>query len=306
LEAGRFEMRNYKKILLTFDIEEFDLPLEYNPAISEKEQLAISKKGLLKILDLLNKHNIKATFFVTAKFALSNKRLIKMLSKKYEIAFHGFSHKDDYLNTRKDTLLRRLRKGKQVIENIIGKKVNGFRAPRFFRAKRFPFQKIMMLSDIGFKYDSSLHPTWIPGRYNNFFAERRIKKYRRIIEIPVSVTPVMRLPLFWLAFRNFGLGYTKFCTHLCFLDSSYVMLLFHPWEFIELNELNLKLPFYIKRNAGKLLYEKLYCYISWAKMKGYEFNTITSFLKKKRLFNQLTATLQNPVNGPIPLLHHEV
>ena len=40
-----------KYILLTFDVEEFDLPLEYGQAISLEQQLEIGKKGLDEIAD---------------------------------------------------------------------------------------------------------------------------------------------------------------------------------------------------------------------------------------------------------------
>ena len=37
-----------KHILLTFDLEEFDLPLEFGHAISKEQIFEISKKGLKK------------------------------------------------------------------------------------------------------------------------------------------------------------------------------------------------------------------------------------------------------------------
>jgi hypothetical protein len=267
-------MRREKYILLTFDLEEFDLPLEYDEQISKQKQIEISKKGFKKLLSLLAKHNVKATFFVTANFALANSKLIRHLSKKYEIALHGLTHRDDYRHMDEETALERLREGKEIIEKIIGKKIYGFRAPRFH------VKKIKLLPSIGLKYDSSLHPTYIPGRYNNFFTERKIHKHGKLIEIPLSVTSVLRLPLFWFAFRNLGLNYAKFCTMWCFLDSGYVMLLFHPWEFIDLNSLNFKLPAYIKRDTGKILFSKLDNYIQWAERKGYRFETVREFLKR--------------------------
>lgn len=270
-------MKKQKTVLLTFDLEEFDMPLEYHEEISAKEQIEISKKGLWEILKLLGKHKITATFFVTAKFAISNKKLVKQLSQKHEIAFHGLVHKDDYRSMREEEALKRLSKGKKIIEKIIGKKVNGFRAPRFH------IKKIKRLPTIGLLYDSSLHPTYMPGRYNNFFTERKIHRHGSLIEVPVSVTSILRLPLFWFAFRNLGLAYSRFCTMWCFLDSEYVMLLFHPWEFIDLNSLNFRLPAYIKRDTGKILFNKLDNYISWANKKGCKFTTVKEFLKVQGL-----------------------
>lgn len=51
-------------ILLSFDIEEFDMPLEYEGTIPFEEQLQVSRNGLQNILAIL-KHNAKATFFST-------------------------------------------------------------------------------------------------------------------------------------------------------------------------------------------------------------------------------------------------
>ena len=56
-------------ILLSFDIEEFDMPLEYNGEISFEEQIDVSRMGLERILDLLKKYHVKATFFSTVIFA---------------------------------------------------------------------------------------------------------------------------------------------------------------------------------------------------------------------------------------------
>ena len=42
-------------ILLSFDIEEFDMPFEYGKDISFQDQMEISKKGTIIILDQLKK-----------------------------------------------------------------------------------------------------------------------------------------------------------------------------------------------------------------------------------------------------------
>ena len=41
-------------ILLSFDIEEFDMPLEYEGTIPFEEQLQVSRNGLQNILAILN------------------------------------------------------------------------------------------------------------------------------------------------------------------------------------------------------------------------------------------------------------
>ena len=66
-------------IYLSFDIEEFDMPKEYGYDIDFQRQIAISRQGLISILDVLKKHNTKATFFSTVVFAQQVPDLIERL-----------------------------------------------------------------------------------------------------------------------------------------------------------------------------------------------------------------------------------
>jgi len=178
----------------------------------------------------------------------------------------------------KDKNLWRLKEAKEIIEKIINKKINGFRAPRF------QLVNYHMLSQLGLKYDSSSHPIYIPGRYNNFFDSRKISTKNGIKIIPVSVSPLFRLPLFWIVFRNFPLGYSKFVTKSCFINDNHVCLVFHPWEFINLNDF--KIPFLIKRNTGENFELKLENYIKWCLKRNFVFTTMSYYLFKNILFDK--------------------
>ena len=250
-----------KTILLTFDVEEFDLPLEFGKQIEKEKQLDISKKGLDNLLSILKKHKVKATFFTTLEFAKNFPSLMKEMEKEgHEIASHGYYHSDNY---KKD--LSPIKKAKEAKEKL-GLQIHGFRAPRF------QIKEIHKLHEIGFKYDSSIHPTWIPGRYFNLFKKRKIHKIQNIEEIPLSTLPIFRLPIFWIAFKNFPLTYSKIFTKLNFLSSRYTMLYFHPWEFTNIKEFNL--PKYIQKNSLK----KLEDYIIFCKNNDYKFLTIKDYL----------------------------
>ena len=256
-----------KKIILTFDVEEFDLPLEFKQPISEEQILGIPKKGLINLISLLDKHKIQATFFTTAKFAKTYPSLLKQISKKHEIACHGYEHSDSYIQD-----IENIQKAKTEIEKIIKKPLEGFRAPRF------EIGDISLLSGLGFSYDSSIHPTFIPGRYMNLFKKRKTHKISDMIEIPLSTLPLIRLPIFWLAFKNFPIVYSKAFTKLNFLSSSYTMHVFHPWEFTDISEF--KIPGYIKRKSGQPLLNMLEKYIVFCKKMDYEFGTIDSYLEE--------------------------
>ena len=243
-------------------MEEFDIPEEYGSIVPEEEKISITEKGLEKLLPLLDRLNIKATFFVTANFALSRKELVKNISAKHEIASHSFYHSSFELS--------HLKKSRETLEQITDTKVTGFRMPRLAHVSKKD------LIEAGYIYDSSLNPTFIPGRYNNFFSQRTIHKKENIIVVPSSVTPLIRFPLFWLSFKNFPLSLMKVFTALTLTSDNYVCLYFHPWEFEDISKY--KMPAYITRIDGDKLFQRFEKYLYWLKSKG-EFSTISEFLQ---------------------------
>jgi peptidoglycan/xylan/chitin deacetylase (PgdA/CDA1 family) len=71
-----------RSILLSFDVEEFDMPLEYGHNISLETQMQTGKKGLDAVEMFLQKENIPVTLFTTAHFAEHYPDDIKRLSEK--------------------------------------------------------------------------------------------------------------------------------------------------------------------------------------------------------------------------------
>ena len=252
-----------KHIILTFDLEEFDLPLEFGCPISEEDQINISNNGLQQLTRLLSKFSIHATFFTTSYYAIKNKELVKNLSVNHEIASHSKIHSQFDVTD--------LSESKTELEKITGKQIYGFRMPHF---KKIDFS---IIKEAGYIYDSSINPTCIPGRYNNLLSRRKIYRDIRsnLIEIPVSVSPLIRFPLFWLSFKNIPFPvYLNLCKQAIWKDS-YLHLYFHPWEFAKLESFNL--PAYIKKPSGDQLLKKFEKLIVELKKKG-DFSTISGFL----------------------------
>jgi hypothetical protein len=252
------------KIILTFDIEEFDLPLEYNCPISEEMQLNITNEGLLLLIDLLNLHNIKATFFITGNFCEKNPVLIRTLSEKHEIGSHAYYHS----RFDEEFIIR----SKKILETTSGKQVTGFRMPLL---QKIDYDK---LRQAGYEYDSSINPAFLPGRYNNLRVSRKPYKISNsgIIELPASVSPGIRVPLFWLSFKNLPFFlYRCFCNSVIRQDQ-FLHLYFHPWEFARIDQFNI--PGYIKKPNGDRYIKKFEKLIKYLKNKG-EFVTASEFLK---------------------------
>ena len=257
-------MNSTGAILLTFDVEEFDLPLEYNLSIDKEEQMSVGYAGLQTIEKILSGENICTTLFTTANFALHYPESIRHLSCKNEIdshyIFHGSFKKEDLLESR------------NTLEKICDKKIEGIRMPRF--------KKINMdwVKEAGYIYDSSINPTFIPGRYNNRHLPRNIYTENGIVRVPMSVSPNIRFPLFWLSFKNIPYNIFKKIALRTLKKDGYLSLYFHPWEFTDLS--SYPLPFYLKNNSGELLVDRLIHLITDLKKEA-EFTTVAAFLKNR-------------------------
>lgn len=83
-----------------------------------------------EILDILEKHHVKALFFVEGFQAEKNPDLLKMMSEKgHLIGNHSYSHSNFFPFFFKSTILSELENTSEIIENIIGKKIVYFRPP---------------------------------------------------------------------------------------------------------------------------------------------------------------------------------
>lgn len=255
-------------ILLSFDVEEFDLPLEYGRQLSFSEQLSISTTGALIVLDLLKKVNIKATFFVTANYAVNQPEIIsQIIEDGHELASHGFYHS----NFTNEHLLQ----SKLTLEKLSGTVVKGFRMARMMPVD------LPELKRSGYVYNSSINPTWLPGRYNHFDKPRTWFFEEGILQLPSSVSPFLRFPLFWLSFHNLPMQIMKWLSFRTYKKDKYLNIYFHPWEFTDLKLEKFGLPSYISKNSGDAFIGRVHNFILSAQKKGIEFGTIGQFLDKR-------------------------
>jgi peptidoglycan/xylan/chitin deacetylase (PgdA/CDA1 family) len=254
-------------VLLSFDIEEFDMPLEYKGQIPFGKQISISQAGLERILDILKKHQVKATFFSTVVFAESSKPLIeRLLTEGHELASHTWSHSEFEE--------KHLKESKDRLEELFSTKVTGLRMPRMM-----PVSK-NAVEDAGYSYNSSINPTFLPGRYNNLKVSRTYFKEGKVTQVPASVSPHFRIPLFWLSFHNFPLAFYKKLAADTLKKDGYLNIYFHPWEFAEIKEEAFRLPGFTVKNSGEDMVRRFDDFISWLKNKNHTFGTFQEFQKQ--------------------------
>jgi peptidoglycan-N-acetylglucosamine deacetylase len=116
-----------------------------------------------KILTLLSRFKVKATFFILGYVAERTPEVVKTIyAENHEIASHGYDHIQVY-KQEKDEFLRDLLRSKTLIEGVIGErgeKVVGYRAPEWSicGGKRDSCWALDLLVQNGFLYDSSIAP----------------------------------------------------------------------------------------------------------------------------------------------------
>ncbi|WBV53134.1 polysaccharide deacetylase family protein [Chryseobacterium gambrini] len=254
-------------VLLSFDIEEFDMPFEYKGEISFEQQISISQKGVERILDILKKHHAKATFFSTVVFAENSKELIRrLLNEGHELASHTWFHSDFEE--------KHLKESKERLEELFSTQVTGLRMPRMM-----PVSK-NAVENAGYSYNSSINPTYLPGRYNNLKVSRTYFNEGKVVQIPASVSPNFRIPLFWLSFHNFPLFFYKKLASDVLKKDKYLNIYFHPWEFAEIKDEAFKLPGFTVKNSGVEMVKRFDEFLTWLKSKNYSFETIQEFQKQ--------------------------
>lgn len=255
-----------KSVMLSFDVEEFDYPRERGEELSIDEGVRVSESGLEKIIKLLDEKKVRATFFCTGNFAKKKSDILKKLLKEgHEIACHGVDHFEP-----KETDIA---ESKKIVERMVGTKVIGYRQPRM---QRIDYLK---MAKSGYKYDSSVNPAFVPGRYNNSRVSKKPFIKEGIYEIPVSVATGMRIPMFWLALHLFPKKMYYSLAKKVLKKNEYFTTYFHPWEFAELSRFKV-VPWYIKKNSGDKLINRLGGLIDELKGKEYEFITYKEFYER--------------------------
>ena len=255
-------------ILLSFDTEEFDVPREHGVDYSLEEGMKVSVIGTNRILDVLKRNGVRATFFCTGNFAEHAPEVMRrIMDEGHEVACHGVDHWQPA-----DTDFAR---SKEIVERVTGQTVYGYRQPRMFPVLESEIRRV------GYRYNSSLNPAFIPGRYMHLTEPRTWFMKDGVMQIPASVTPWLRFPLFWLSLHNLPQWLYHWLTRRTLNHDGYFVTYFHPWEFYELKEHpELKMPFIIRNHSGQQMTERLDSLIKMLKVRSHEFITFNEFAEK--------------------------
>ena len=181
--------------ILTFDIEEW---FHANYACVDMERCRSQNSGFREQMDTLlamcAKNDCHATFFVLGSIGEDYPDVIRKISNGgHEIASHGYGHELAY-NQTIDEFRNDVKKSVDILENITGVRVKGYRAPSWSIIKR-NYHYLEVLEELGLQYDASIFPVktflyGIPDAPKHIYKPVVNNKTLNLYEVPMSVTNV--------------------------------------------------------------------------------------------------------------------
>lgn len=186
--------------------------------------------------NLCQKHyKPKATFFILGWIAEHLPNLVRQIhSRGHEVASHGYKHslcnRLTYQELRND-----LSKSKNILEDILGAPVFGYRAPSF----SINSDVLQILQDCGYRYDSSLNSFSFHRRYGKLSLPNQtdmgiaFEISENFHELPISNTRIGNwfIPLGGGGyFRLFPFSLFKMGVQFRLKKDMAFLFYMHPWE----------------------------------------------------------------------------
>jgi hypothetical protein len=222
-----------------------------------------------RVLDFLDKHALKITFFVVGQDAAlekNNAAIRSLADAGHEIGNHSFNHEPWLHLYSEQQIESELSRTEEQLERVTGQKTIGFRGPGY----SLSLSVLRVLTRRGYRYDASTLPTFLGPLARAYYfmttrlspeekANRKLlfgqlrdglrplRPYRwdfdgineGLIEIPVTTMPIFRIPfhvsyiLYLYRFsRVLALAYFRIAMVLCQLTRTYPSLLLHPLDFL--------------------------------------------------------------------------
>ncbi len=242
-----------RKVALTVDLEEWRVPEDFRTGrVPEEVKLRVTREGLHVLLEILGEEGVKATFFVTRYFAERNRAILRdLLSAGHEVGAHGTYHvRASHENANRN--LESLRETTSALEAVLGTRPRGYREP-YFEVRKSTLTALMQ---VGYLYDSSILGTWLPEKLHWIqvpttpFVWTSPSREGKLVELPVSVFPKLRIPVGWWWFRkNFGELPLTATARLYFGLDQPIVTNVHPWELAQPPQ-GYRIPFHVAHNCG--------------------------------------------------------
>jgi polysaccharide deacetylase family protein (PEP-CTERM system associated) len=222
---------------MSVDVEDYFQVSAFEPYIHRDDWAQIPcrvEKNVDTILELFDRHSVKATFFTLGWIAERYPAMVqRIVATGHELASHGCEH--IRANTQKrQEFFNDVKKSRELLEDIAGVSVKGYRAASYSISSENLWAHDV-LAEAGYAYSSSIVPVrhdlyGIPGapRFMHSVAGGHLT------EIPVTTISVLNRQINcggggW--FRLFPYAFSKWALGKVNRDDGQAAIFyFHPWE----------------------------------------------------------------------------
>jgi polysaccharide deacetylase family protein (PEP-CTERM system associated) len=220
--------------VLTVDVEEYYHGVEFAQALGQRRHELPSRVVLQtkRLLDLLDAHGARGTFFTLGQVAEGHPRLVReIVTRGHELASHGWDHSLAYEQGAARFRID-VRRAKHALEQASGRAVTGYRAPNYSIRPDTPWA-FDVLGDEGYTYYSSVNPI-AHDRYGFPDAPRfPYPLAEGLTEVPVGTSRFggVNLPVGGGFFRLFpGALLRAAIARVNRVDRAPLVFFMHPWE----------------------------------------------------------------------------
>lgn len=225
-----------------------------------------------RFLDLLDRHGAHATFFMIGRDGdrAEHRRLVRDIAARgHEVANHSFTHPYNFRRLSRAQKEGEITRAEATIADIVGVRPVGFRTP----SCDVDGETLELLQERGYLYDSSIFPSplmWAFMVYGKLFVRHkdyqlghplvalaprrpyvprldRLHRARdladrrgpRILEIPFSVGPLLRVPFYSTLLRRLGPRIFSILLHTYGRRHAVLHVLFHMIELADFEHTSL-------------------------------------------------------------------
>ncbi len=223
---------------LTIDVEDYFQVSAFERQIDRERWPTFESrvvKNTERILELLDQHQTRATFFVLGWTAERFPELVRAIHDAgHELGSHSYWHRLVY-NLTPQSFRDDLQASCEAIQNVTGQAVTCYRAPSFSITKR-SLWALEILVEAGITVDSSIFPI-VHDRYGIPDAPQRIHRRStpagQLWEFPPTVVRGggWNLPVSGGGyFRLYPWPLSRYCLARVNAKQQPFMFYFHPWE----------------------------------------------------------------------------
>jgi polysaccharide deacetylase family protein (PEP-CTERM system associated) len=223
---------------LTIDVEEWFQVENLRAAAPPETWETLPRRvdgAVERLLDLLDAHAMKATFFTLGWVAERRPQVVaRIAARGHEVASHGYGH-EMLTGLDPERFRRDLRHARAALEDAAQRRVEGYRAPTWSVMPATEWALDVLVEE-GYRYDSSIFPVR-HDRYGDprapIVPHRRARAAGSIVELPPLVLRVagVNLPAAGGGYlRLFPLWYTRLAIRRAVRAGRPVVLYLHPWE----------------------------------------------------------------------------